>query len=124
MPFTLARCEGVALRCSAGKCGRFDIDSAVVDEPHLVVARLPYFAAMLVAGAVLRVVERLGIGGVEITLRRDAANDRKHRHLTTLLPATRAGQEGMAEAEDLLVVVAPACVMRADRADLDHAERR
>ncbi|MNV33586.1 hypothetical protein D3C71_1249570 [compost metagenome] len=69
-------------------------------------------------------IEALGIGGVEITARANAAGHRQHRHLTALLPAASAGNEGMPEATDLFVVVAPARVMAADGADLDQAERR
>jgi hypothetical protein len=69
------------------------------------------------------VVELLGVAGIEIAARTDRARDRQHRHLAALLPATGAGDEGVAEAADLLVVIAPARIVAADRADLDQAER-
>src|SRR5690606_36115811 len=103
--------------------GGFHIDTAVVGQAHLVVAGLADFAIVAVGRGVLLVVETLGIGRIEIATRADRAGDRQHRYLTALLPATGAGNEGMPEATDLLVVIAPAGVMAADRADLDQTER-
>ncbi|MCW0459549.1 hypothetical protein NB717_000617 [Xanthomonas sacchari] len=115
--------EGVALGRGAGQRGGFGIDAAVIGQPHLVVAGLAALAVVLVARAIAGVVERLRVARIEIAARTDAPGHRQHRDLAALLPTAGTGQEGMAEAADLRIVVAPAGVVRADRADLDHAER-
>ncbi len=118
-----ARREGVALGRGAGERSGFGVDAAVIGEPHLVITGLAHFAGMRVARCIAFLVEGLGVGGVEIPARADAAGHRQDRYLPALFPATGAGQKRMPEATNSGVVVAPAGVVRADRADLDQAER-
>ena len=122
--FVGASGEGVALGRRAGQRGRLGVDAAVIEQAHLVIARLPHFTVVAVAGGVGLVVETLGILGVEVAARPDRAGDRQDRDLAALLPATGAGQERMAEAADLGIVVTPARVVLTDGADLDQAEWR
>jgi len=115
--------EGIALGGGAGARGGLGVDAAVAGQAHLVVARLADFTFVGVAGGVGLVVEALGVVGVEVATRTDRARHRQYRNLPALLPAAGTGQERMAESPDLGVVVAPAGVVFADRADLDQAER-
>ena len=119
-----ARREGVALGRGACQRAGFGVDAAVIGEPHLVIAGLADFAIVRVARGIAFLVEGLGIVGVEVAAGADAAGHRQHRDLAALLPAAGAGQERMAEAANAGVVIAPAGVVRADRADLDQAEWR
>ncbi len=114
--------EGVALGGGAGARGGLGVNAAVAGQPHLVIAGLTHFTLMGVAGRVGLVIEALGIVGIEVAARPDAAGHRQDRDLAALLPAPGPGQERMAEAADLRVVIAPAGVVLADRADLDQAE--
>ena len=116
--------EGVALGGGAGERGGFGVDAAVIGQAHLVVAGLAHFAVVGVARGIALLVEGLGVAGIEIAAGADAAGYRQDRDLAALLPAAGPGQERMPEAADAGVVVAPAGVMRTDRADLDQAERR
>ena len=119
----LALAEGVALGRGTCTRGGLGIDAAVAGQAHLVIAGLADLAVMRVRSGIGLVVEVLGVSSIEIAARTDAAGDRQDRHLPALLPATGARDEGVAETADLLVVVAPAGIVAADRADLDQAER-
>ncbi len=119
-----ALAEGVALGCGARTRSGLGIDAAVAGQAHLVIAGLADLAVMGVGRGIGLVVELLGVAGIEIAARTDRARDRQHRHLAALFPAAGTGDEGVAEATDLLVVIAPTRIVAADRADLDQAERR
>ncbi|KAG1389051.1 hypothetical protein G6F60_013483 [Rhizopus arrhizus] len=123
MAVALALAEGIALGGGAGTCGGLGIDAAVAGQAHLVVAGLADLAVVAIGRGVGLVVELLGVGGIEIATGADRAGHRQHRHLAALFPAAGAGDERMAEAADLVIVIAPARIMTADRADLNQAER-
>src|SRR5687767_4171418 len=109
--------EGVTLRRRSGERRRFGIDAAMIGQAHLVIACLSDLAFMRVPRPIALVIEALGIARIEIAARPDRAGHRQHRDLPTLLPAAGTGNEGVSEAEDLFVVVAPARVVGADRTD-------